>query len=447
MTKRSTAFKQPADLPPEVFDPARLAAVRATGLLDTGPDEVFDEFARLAAAVTGAQRAFVTVVDDRRSYWKSVIGAGELSIAERQNCAEDSACHVVVATDAPVIAEDAARDPRLAGIGGIVQMGVGAWAGYPIHAPGGEVLGTLCVVDSEPRAWTALHVETLAALSRAITAEIRLRDALNRSERQMVALRASAEVSAELARTLQESLLPPLLLSPPGLQAAAAYVPAESGVSVLGDFYDLFAASGSRWCALLGDVSGHGVEAAKITALARYTVRADAPHHNSPSLVLAQLNAALLAQRTSGGQFLTAICAIFRPDHDGVTGLLCTAGHPSALIRRRDGSVQEVRSNGALLGLFDDPGLSSVRFTLLAGDTLLLYTDGITEAPAPGGELFGEERLRLLLSGCERMNASAVVARIRDAVLAHGGPEPRDDVALLALRVPLPEEFDPAGTP
>ncbi|MEV7970206.1 GAF domain-containing SpoIIE family protein phosphatase [Sphaerisporangium sp. NPDC088356] len=444
MTKRSTAAKRLADLPSAVFDPARLAAVRATGLLDTGPEEVFDDFARLAAAVSGAPRAFVTVLDERRSYWKSVIGAGELSIEERQNCAEDSVCHVVVATDAPVIAHDAVNDPRLAGIGGITRLGVGAWAGFPIHAPGGEVLGSLCVVDSVPRTWTPLHVETLATLARAISTEIRLRDALARSERQMVTLRDAADTAAALAHSLQESLLPPMLLSPPGLEVDAAYVPAERGVSVLGDFYDLFPTSGPRWCAVLGDVSGHGVDAAKITALARYTTRADAPRHNSPSQVLAQLNAAMLAQRKPDGQFLTAICAIFRPEQDGFTGLLCTAGHPSALIRRPDGRVREVRSTGTVLGLFPDAGLTNVRFSLTAGDTLLFYTDGVTEAPDPRtGETFGEERLRHRLAGCGQMSASAVVTRIQEAVLAYGGPEPRDDVALLALRVPTPGELDP----
>ncbi|MFC5822563.1 PP2C family protein-serine/threonine phosphatase [Nonomuraea insulae] len=128
----------------------------------------------------------------------------------------------------------------------------------------------------------------------------------------MQALEDAAEQSAELARTLQDSLLPPVLVIPPGLQAAARYLPAGQGTRVLGDFYDLFAAGPVHWCAVLGDVSGHGVEAAKITALARYTVRADAPRHISPAQVLNQLNSALLAQRAGPQRCLTAICAVFR---------------------------------------------------------------------------------------------------------------------------------------
>jgi serine phosphatase RsbU (regulator of sigma subunit) len=82
---------------------------------------------------------------------------------------------------------------------------------------------------------------------------------------------------------LQDSLLPPTLAEPPGIDAAARYLPAGQGVTVLGDFYDLFAASPSRWCVIMGDVFGHGVEAAKVTALARYTVRADAPVTSPPA--------------------------------------------------------------------------------------------------------------------------------------------------------------------
>jgi serine phosphatase RsbU (regulator of sigma subunit) len=441
----STQIKSAADLPPQVFDPVRLAAVRESALIDSEPETVFDDLAALAATITGVPRAFITVLDDERSYWKSAIGVGEPGVGERFSPAHESPCHLIVATDRPLIVDDAARDERLAGIASVGRLGIGAWAGYPIHSEDGQVLGALCVLDSAPRAWTRAHREALAVLARSVTCEISLRAALSRARTQMRDLHQVAERSAQLARTLQDSLLPPALALPPGVQAAARYLPAGFGERVMGDFFDLFAAGSRHWCAVLGDVAGHGVEAAKITALARYTVRADAANHISPARVLDQLNSALIAQQSSPQRYLTAICAIFRTDlHDGtghgevgVTGVLSTAGHPSALLRHADGRVEEIRSRGAILGVFPDAGLASVRFSLHPGQTLLLHTDGITEAHPPGStHQFGERRLTDLLAGCHGMDAEAIVERISQSVLTFCDNDTADDIALLALRVP-----------
>ncbi|WP_329426386.1 SpoIIE family protein phosphatase [Streptosporangium sp. NBC_01495] len=427
------------EIPAAVFDPKRLSAVWATGLLDTEPEPSFDDLARLAARVTGTRRAFVTLVDDRRSFWKSAIGMGEPSMSERRNAVSDSPCHILVATNEPLLVADAATDPRVRDLPTVERLGIGAWAGYPIHGPDGEVLGGLCVVDSVSRAWSDTDAQTLAILARAVSGEIRLRDALARSERHVVELQAAGKVSERLVRTLQDSLLPPMMPTVPGLQAAATYIPATGEVDVTGDFYDLFLASGSRWCAVLGDVCGHGVEAAQITALARYTLRADAPRHVSPSRVLEQLNRALLAQRIKDGRFLTVVCAIFRPDGDGFTGMLSTAGHPSALLRRADGSVESLRTPGVVLGIMEETRLGNVRFDLGPGDTLVLYSDGVTEAHPPRQQdLFGDERLIALLSECRDLDAGDIVRRIGDAALDHSREHMTDDMAILALRVPAP---------
>jgi serine phosphatase RsbU (regulator of sigma subunit) len=103
----------------------------------------------------------------------------------------------------------------------------------------------------------------------------------------------------------------------PGLDTAARYIPASgSGVEVVGDFYDLFQARGPWWAAVLGDVCGKGVEAAKVTALARYTLRADAGQHLSPAAILERLNTAMLAQNAP--LFLTAVYATFRTTATGL---------------------------------------------------------------------------------------------------------------------------------
>lgn len=424
----------PVVLARAVLDPARLAAVRATGLLDTGPEEAFDDLASLAATVTGAGRAFVTLVDDRRSFWKSCVGVAAESLQDRQRPVEESFCQLLIGSGERLVVSDAANDSRTRDHPSVRPMKIGAWAGYPIHAPTGHVLGSFCVIDDNPRDWTAAELGALATLARSVTNEIGLRGALDDSRRL-------GAKSAALARSLQESLLPPVLVTVPGLEAAASYLPAAGGDEVVGDFYDLFHIKGSWWCTVMGDVCGKGVEAAKVTALARYTLRAEASQRLSPAAVLSRLNSALLDQR-GDDRFLTALYATFRVTPAGVAGRLCTAGHLPGLIRRADGRVHQVGRRGTLLGFLSDVTLTDVRFRLGPGDALLLYTDGATEARAPDGRgirarpLFGEDALAETLAACHDLDATGIVERVGRVVAEHTEGWASDDTALLALRVP-----------
>ncbi|MFF2718471.1 PP2C family protein-serine/threonine phosphatase [Streptomyces sp. NPDC058011] len=426
-------------LPAALSDPARLAAVAATGLLDTGPEEVFEDLASLAARVTGSGRAFVTLVDEDRSFWKSCVGVDATEIAARQNPVRESFCYFLIGLAGdPFIVDDAATDPRTRDHPSVGPMNIGAWAGFPLLAPGGEVLGSFCVIDDSPRTWSAADLTTLETLARSVSAEIHLRQSLE-------AARQAHRLSADLARSLQQGLLPPSLHPIPGLEVAASYHPASasgsSGVEVGGDFYDLFATRGSSYAAVLGDVCGKGVEAAKVTAMARYTVRATASRILSPAALLDGLNTAMLAQRAP--RFLTAVYAAFRLTPGGLAGRVSLAGHPPALVRRADGRVHQVGTPGTLLGVVDHVSLTDVRFRLAPGDLLLLYTDGACEArPRPGtpsGErqqVFGDAELAAVLSDTRGLDAAATVKGIGVALADHHDGWASDDTALLALRVP-----------
>ncbi len=189
---------QDATLPAAVFDPARLAAVHSTGLLDTEPEEEFDALTRLAAQVTGARRAFVTVVDDRRSFWKSCIGGPELPLDQRQNLVHESPCHLLIATDEALISEDARQDPRIRDVPAVEQLGIGAWAGVPVHDRDGHVIGGLCVVADRARAWQPQEVQTLHTLAEAAGAQVKLRQELGRTREQAARLEALAEAEQRL---------------------------------------------------------------------------------------------------------------------------------------------------------------------------------------------------------------------------------------------------------
>lgn len=432
---------RPDGLPAALSAPERLAAVRATGLLDTGPEGPFDDLARLAAAVTGCRRALITLVDERRSFWKSCIGVNAAEVAGRQNPVRESFCYFLVGLGgAPFVIEDAAADPRTSGHPSVRPMKIGAWAGYPLLSPDGQVLGSMCVIDENPHPWQPEELAALAAMARAVSNEINLRTSLTAAQDALAFAETALATSAALARSLQDSLLPPVLRPVPGLEAAASYLPAAGGTTVVGDFYDLFHARGPWWCTVMGDVCGKGTEAAKVTALARYTLRAEATQHLSPAAVLTQLNRALLDQ-IGGERFLTAVYATFRTTPGGAAGRLCTAGHPPALIRRADGRVREAGRPGSLLGFFPDVELADVRFRLSVGDVLLLYTDGATDTRprrAPGGTsvLFGPDALAAALAGCAGLDAAGVITRLGEILARHCGGWASDDTALLALRVP-----------
>lgn len=426
---------RPDGMPAVLSDPDRLAALRAAGLVGSGPEPVFDDLTRLAAAVTGCSLAAITFVDEYRTFWKSVPSLEYGGAAAWQNAVPDSFCYFPVGMGAPFIVEDAAVDPRTEGHPAIEPWGVGAWAGFPILGPGGEAIGSMCVIDPSPRVWRPQDLETMAALSRAVSNEINLRISL-------AATRAALEASSDLARSLQDSLLPPSLQPVPDLDTAALYLSATGSPGlVVGDFYDLFHARGPWWSAVMGDVCGKGVEAAKVTALARYTLRADASEHLSPATVLDRLNSAMRSQGAT--RFLTAAYTTFRTSPSGVTGRLCLAGHPPPLVRRADGRVDQLGTFGTLLGVVDKVRLTDVRFRLAAGDLLLLYTDGACEArPRPGADggparpMFGEEELARTLADCHGLDAAATIDHIAAALAARHDGWASDDTALLALRVP-----------
>lgn len=419
-------------------DPARLAAVRATGLLDTGPEQVFEDLAGLAARVTVSGRAFVTLVDERRSFWKACVGVDATEITDRQNPVEESFCRFLIGLDGePFIVEDAARDPRTRDHPSVGPMHIGAWAGYPLLGSGGEVLGSFCVIDDNPRPWSPADLTTLETLARAVGAEIGLRQSLT-------AARNAHSLSADLAHSLQQGLLPPVLPHIPGVEVAASYLPASragrSDIEVGGDFYDLFRTRGTSWGAVLGDVCGKGVQAAQVSSMARYTIRAEAGENRSPADLLDRLNTAMLLQ--GAPRFLTAVYARFRTTRAGIAGTLGLAGHPPALIRRADGTVRELGKPGQLLGVLDPIRLTDVRFRLAPGDLLLLYTDGATEARArPGApgrkaEVFDDADLARSLADTSGMNATDTIDHINTALAARHAGWASDDTALLALRVP-----------
>ena len=310
--------------------------------------------------------------------------------------------HAQIALAAGVPADDPAGGPPPAG----------SRISVPLRDANGERLGSLVVSAGGPREWTARDREVLEALAEAA---------------------AVAAGAAILARILQETLLPPTLPEIPGLEVAARYHPAGTGVEVVGDFYDVFQSGREAWNIVVGDVMGKGINAAKVTALAHYTLRAAAMRGDSPSAGLATLNRALLEQASAvEPRFLTALLLTFTPGPHSVRLAMCTAGHEPPLLRRADGTAEFVELRGTLLGALPEPELEDVDLVLHTGEQLVLYTDGVIDARR-GRERFGDERLRALVAASPAGTAAELADEIEAAVLGfNDGPLP-DDAAMVVL--------------
>ena len=239
---------------------------------------------------------------------------------------------------------------------------------------------------------------------------------------------------AYIARTLQQSLLPVELPDIPGVETAARFRPTGEGKEVGGDFYDVFETGDRGWTVVMGDVCGKGPDAAAVTALARYTLRAAAMRERLPSRSLAVLNEALLRQRDDR-RFCTVAYAYIEPLDRGARVGISSGGHPLPLLLRADGSVEPVGAPGTLLGIVPDPDLEDRAVTLGPGDTLVFYTDGVIESRANSHGVLDERRLAELIATCAGRGPDTIAAMVEDAAVLSQNGRPGDDIAVLVLRV------------
>lgn len=269
-------------------------------------------------------------------------------------------------------------------------------------------------------------------------------DATDRREYERELLRAikraeeSEAKAKKLARTLQASLIPPAPPEIKDLDVAAVYRPAGDGLEVGGDFYDVFELAEGDWAVVLGDVEGKGAEAASVTALARYTIRAAAMRSRRPEVVLSMLNEALLRQQVE--RFCTIVFSRVRIHRDGIVWVSTSSGgHPMPVAITLKGLGSGTGAPGDLLGVFEHPQLRETTLELSPGDALIFFTDGITEGRR-GTTFFGEDRLREWLNEHCRREAQELAEGLVEEVVAFQEGDPRDDMAVVVVRCPLRDQ-------
>ncbi|HXG09978.1 MAG TPA: SpoIIE family protein phosphatase [Gemmataceae bacterium] len=314
----------------------------------------------------------------------------------------------------------------------LLALNVRSFLCVPMISPDGRRLGAIQMDCSRPAMMFGRDdLELLTAIG--LQAAVALDNAALHAERLQ---RARLEEEVRLAREIQQGFLPTDFapLGEAGFELFACVYPARE---VSGDLYDFFVLDDGRLAFFVGDVSGKGVPASLFMVAVRTLTRHLAPSVGSPGETLRRLNTALAADNPAG-TFVTLAHGVYDPRTSEV--VLASGGHPRPLLRRADGQVEAVEvPAGRLLGCDWGPTMTwrEARLTLAPGETLILYTDGFTEARAPDGQtMFGERRLSEVLGGPRTaLNLPACAEEARVAVERFTGTrEQQDDLTLLLLR-------------
>ena len=374
---------------------ARQRALTGLGVLDSGPEARFDRITRLAQQLFGVPMVSITLLDRDRQWRKSQIGL------TREAPREKAFCDVTVRQDAALIVDDASGDHRFADNPFVVgDPHLRFYAGEPLHAPGGEAVGTLCVLDTVPRTLSAEQARVLRDLADWVQDELNRDDELDR------------------AAIAQKGLLPRRKPRAPGFDVAAACEPSR-GVS--GDFYDWYD-GGADVCITVGAGRGKGRAAAIAGASVRTALRsamdfADLEDSVDAASRLVEEDLDQLAT------FVTLFHARVHPD--GMVEYV-DAGHGLALVVRDRGGVERLPSGALPLGLPTTEPRVPERIQLDVGDSLVCISDGVLDA-------IGGDRAFPIVEAIVRGNATPGGAVSRILSVARGGV-PIDDVTAVVVR-------------
>ena len=302
----------------------------------------------------------------------------------------------------------------------------------------GTIFGSILVILSdpfyvaaEPRAallLVAFNAVLAAGVAVALGAYDRMRRQIEASYR-VLRERDALERELSVAREVQRELLPREVPDVAGLELAGVCRPA---IAVGGDYYDYLQDGDGRLGLVIADVSGKGVPAALLMASLQASMRSGFPTAGSSARLAAGLNDALF-RSSSAARYATAFLSAFDPETRRLS--YSNAGHLPAILVRKDETIR-CHEGGMPIGLFEGAAYETATRTLAPGDLLALFTDGVTEAPAPDGEEFGAERLADLLRAHRARPLDEVIETVLDALLRWSGPvDAHDDITLVLARV------------
>jgi serine phosphatase RsbU (regulator of sigma subunit) len=381
-------------------DDARVRALEDLGVLDAGPEERFDRITRLAQLLFGVATASVNLIDRDRQYIKSTHG-----VALLEGPRAEAICDHTIRTPDTLVLEDAAADVRFADNPFVTgRSNIRFYAGHPLEAPGGHRIGTLCLVDDQPRHFGLRERMLLRELAGWVQQE----------------LTRSAEL--DQAAEVQRRLLPRRSPEVPGYEVAGACLPSRG---VGGDFLDWYGSPDGHLTVTLGDVMGKGMAAAIIMATVRAALRSTG-RSAGPAAAVTEAAATLQEDLEETGTLVTLCHARLSPE-EGVLRY-ADAGHGLMLLVRAHGGVRRPTGGGFPLGISADDRWTEQQVELRPGDVVVAFSDGLLDLY--DGTLSALDRVVDVVGQCGC--AQEVVDRL--TALARRTDLLEDDVTVLVIR-------------
>jgi phosphoserine phosphatase RsbU/P len=391
-------------------------------------ETAFDQILRSALSLSGAERAFILIRDQQKfSYATGMLASGARLEEHEFRTSRSVVDHVAKTSTAVFMVEG--LDDAFAAQASIIATGAKAIAclplqGIPRDAGPAGILGILYLDSTQP-------MHALSGLDEKILRKLAA-DASNVLERleliSNIEQRKTLERELALAEEAQNALLPRTIPVIPGWQLAAFSKPTRY---VGGDFYDFIRTDQNSFVAALGDVSGKGVSAALVSSMVLGSLHAQI--HSRKSLESAAHACNLIMREKSPAErFVTFFLAQFHLDGDGK---YLSAGHTTAYVYRSGRNIiEDLPSNNTIVGAFDFSSFQSTPIGLEAGDVLLSYSDGVTDAEGVNGEMFGEQRLLECIRAAAGFGAQALITRLtQDLDAFTGGRSQSDDITIMAI--------------
>jgi sigma-B regulation protein RsbU (phosphoserine phosphatase) len=408
------------------------ALVRASRLLNTSLQlaVVLETFLKTALEALESDYGTVYLLDRKKSELHSFAlaadaAAGQPRLKSIRLSVGTGIAGYVASTGEPVLLNDPYSDPRFyqdtdkeSGVRTRNLLTV------PILNEAQQIIGVMQVLN-HPAGYVSEDIDFLIELSSQAAVAIeraRLHEALLEKTR--------LEKELDIARQIQEKLLPPIALSRPDFQVASFSHPC---FQVGGDFFDLEQVGEGKFMVACGDVSGKGVPAALVNSLIKASYRHLLQQYENPQPVLNKLNR-FIKDNTMDNKFCTMVVA--KMDVASRTMAYSNAGHNYPMLIHRNGTVELMTKGGLPLGLFPAFEYEYYEQRLSPGDSLLLYSDGVTEAMNSNEDEFGEERLIQVASSISQCSVEQGIARIQSALKDFIKNEPQaDDITMLLCRL------------
>jgi len=249
---------------------------------------------------------------------------------------------------------------------------------------------------------------------------------------QQTAARQMVEKELQVARETQQALLPSEFPPFPERREFQLHAVSKAARHVAGDFFDFFLINPRTLVFVIADVSGKGMSAALVMAVTRTIVRNLAENGKTPARILAETNE-LLRESHGGSAFVTIFLGIYNTNSGRI--MYANGGHSPPLLVDRHGNARSVgEATGTIVGMLENQEYANAEMRLLPGETLLLFTDGITEARSPGGEFYGEGRIRAFLEANHGKSAEALCDTLEKEICDFQKMNLADDLTILALR-------------